>query len=113
MAFLFALVGTALFIAARRNPDRTVDRGIWASPPTWVRTFAGGGSGPISIMNLSFEIYGAGMAILGLAAGLVRPDPAIAEFLLATWVLGGVFLLTVAEVVLALLARRRADPTRR
>jgi len=96
LALLFALIGAGLFISARLNPGRMVDRGAWAHPPTWLRTLAGQPTGPMSTVNLMFQVYGIGMAILGLLAGLVRSDPVLVEFLLACWVIGGILLLTLA-----------------
>lgn len=84
MALLFALFGAGIVVSARLNPDRQISQGRWDNPPTWVRVVARRGPGPISIMSLAFWIWGLGMMILGLAAGLALYDAVVVDFLLAS-----------------------------
>jgi hypothetical protein len=53
-----------------------------------------------------WEAYGLGIAILGAVAGLVRYDPNLVGFVLASWLLGGIVLLGITDGLLSWWSRR-------
>ncbi len=83
-----------------------LDLGRWNDPPRWLWTIARRGSGPVGFMTLAFEAYGLGIAILGAVAGLVRYDPNLVGFVLASWLLGGIVLLGITDGLLSWWSRR-------
>jgi hypothetical protein len=103
MPLLLALFGAGIVLAAWLNPEHMADRGRWEHPPAWLGAMLRRGRGPISVMSLSFLIWGLGMTIFGLVATLDVADRLLAEFLLASWVLGGIIVLTVVDVLLPIL----------
>ena len=105
---LLALFGAGILLMGRKGHDRGPEHGgEWARPPSWLRVLARPGPGPLRIMDLAFEIYGAGLMVLALAVVAVGTNATFLIVCLAAWLGGGIPVLGATDAVLSIQGWRR------
>jgi hypothetical protein len=106
-ALLLALFGGAFVWLARAHHDHGAVGGGWTNAPPWLKRMARRGDGPLRANNLALEAYGLGVIILGLGAAAFGGESRVVNGVFAAWVLGGIVVAAILDVMLSLRARLR------
>jgi hypothetical protein len=88
----------------RRHADATE---LTVTVPIWLRSMLRSGPGPVRLVSAAFEVYGAGMLVLSALWVVLGSDSAMASRALGAWLLVGLLLIFVLNVVSSVLGRRQ------